>query len=118
MPFGILYMTKFPALLPFLLPKYVQKDLTNKFSIIYTNLNSTTQPLCFDGKYDIEHYFLVPGYGNVSTGFSICTMGQRMSIGCFSDEVYMKNPQEFCDIFKKNNDKILDNDEYLKAKQN
>lgn len=111
MPFGILYLTKIPALFPFGLPKMIQRDLTNKFSIIYTNLNASTLPYSFDGKRDTTHYFLVPGYGRVSTGFSICTIGPRMSIGCFSDEVYMENPQEFCDIFAQKNIDILENDD-------
>ena len=88
-PFGILYLTKIPMMLPFCLPKMLLTDVTEKFSIIYTNLNASTQSYCFDGKKDLEHYFLVPGFGNVSTGFSICSIGPRMSIGCMSDEVFM-----------------------------
>ena len=87
MPFGILYLTKIPAMLPYGLPKLVLQDLTKKFSVIYTNLNASTQCYHFDGKKDLEHYFLVPGYGRVSTGFAICTIGPRMSLAAFSDEV-------------------------------
>lgn len=92
MPFGVLYSVKIPHLLPFGIPKALLRGLTDKFSIIYTNLNASTESYSFDGKKDLMHYFLVPGNGKVSTGFSLCTIGKRMSLGVFSDEVYMTNP--------------------------
>jgi len=78
-------------------------DTTDKFSLDYTNLNSSKEPYSFDGKADVGHYFLSPGYGNLATGVSICTIGPRMSLGVLSDMSSMTNPQDFCDIFARKN---------------
>lgn len=62
-PYGVYYLTRLPLLLPYDLPKMISNDASNKFSLIYTNLNASTEQYCFDGKRDLIHYFLVPGYG-------------------------------------------------------
>ena len=92
MPFGVLYSTKISVSLPFLLPKVMLEDLTDKFSIVFTNLNASRKIYYFNGKKNLAHYFVAPGVGKLSTGVSICTVGDNMSIGVFSDAVHMTNP--------------------------
>jgi len=87
MPFGVLYSTKISVSLPFLLPKMMLDDLTDKYSIVYSNLNASKTEYFFDGKRNLGHYFVAPGCGKLSTGISLCTVGPRMSLGIFSDEV-------------------------------
>jgi len=78
-------------------------DLTDKYSIVYSNLNASKKDYYFDGKKNIGHYFVAPGVGKLSTGVSLCTIGSKMSLGIFSDAVQMKNPQELCDIYSELN---------------
>lgn len=92
MPFGVLYSTKISVTLPFLMPKMMLEDLTDKYSLVYSNLNASKSDYFFDEKKLIGNYFVAPGVGKLSTGVSICTIGTRMSLGIFSDEVQMKNP--------------------------
>ena len=98
-PFAVLYTTKILVQLPFGLPKFFMTDSTNKFSLIYTNLNASKESYSFDGKRDVGNYFLVPGYGTICAGVSLCTIGQRMSLAVYCDQVSMKTPQDLCDIF-------------------
>jgi hypothetical protein len=92
MPFGVLYMVKIPCILPFSLPKIIGYDITKKFSVIYSNVNASTKDYEFDGKKNLSHYFLIPGYGSTAVGFAICTVGNRLSIGMYADQSCMANP--------------------------
>lgn len=87
MPFGVLYSTKISVSLPFLLPKMMLDDLTDKYSIVYSNLNASKNSYWFDGKKNLHHFFVAPGVGKLTTGVALCTVGTNMSIGVFSDEV-------------------------------
>lgn len=99
MPFGVLYATKIVVALPFLLPKFLADDLSYKFTLVYSNLNASRTEYNFDGKNCIGHYMFAPGVGSIATTISFCSVGNRMSIGVFSDRAYMKDPQVLCDIF-------------------
>jgi len=68
----------------------------------------------FDGKKMIGTFFYPPGNGKLGTGFSILTVGNIMSVGCFSDKALLENPQELVDMFINiNNENIT---EFKKSK--
>jgi len=91
-PFGTLFATKMTSCLPFTLPKVLADDLTKNFTIVYSNLLASKKEYSFDGKKMIGVFFYPPGNGQLATGFSILTVGNIMSVGCFSDQAFMKNP--------------------------
>ena len=107
MPFGILYSTKISVAFPFTIPKFMVDDVSSKVCLVLSNLNASRKSFTFDDKQLIGHYFVAPGVGKLATGVSFCTIGERMSFAVFSDSAYMKNPQEFCDIFQRKNEEIL-----------
>ena len=90
-------------------------DSTNKFSLIYTNLNASKESYSFDGKKDVGNYFLVPGYGTICSGVSLCTIGQRMSLAVYCDQVSMEKPQDLCNIFERKNLEALKTLEWEKV---
>ena len=106
-PYGILFCQKIPVQLPYTLPKMILLDSTDKLTTTFSNLNISTKSISFDGKRDLEHFLLINGYGNLGTGLVVGTIGTRMNVNCFSDEVNMENPQELCDIFARKNKEIL-----------
>lgn len=107
MPFGVLYTTKLSVMFPYTIPQMLLEDLTGKFTMVYSNLNASKKPYVFDDKKMIGHFFFPPGLIKLGTGFSILTIGDIMSVGCFSDVNCMKDPQELVDIFvRKNNENI------------
>jgi len=91
-PFGVLYATKMTVALPFTLPKVICDDMTRKFTMVYTNLNASKKRYSFDGKKHIGQFFFANGVNKLSTTFSILTIGDIMSVGCFSDYNSMKTP--------------------------
>ena len=109
MPFGVVMTTKISMAFPYLIPKLLMSDLTDKFSIVYSNLNASKSPYFFNEKQCIGHYFAAPGNGKLSTGVSLCTIANRMSLGVFSDKVHMADPQAFANIFARKNKEILSN---------
>ena len=98
MPFGVLMSTQISMWFPFLIPKLLLDDLTGKYSIVYSNLNASRKGYEFNGKKMIGHYFLTPGFGQLHNGISILTIGDRMSLGIYTDEALMQDPQELVDI--------------------
>ena len=92
-PFGVLYTTKMTVSLPFTLPKLLSEDLTRKFTIVYSNLMASRTNYVFDGKNMTGVFFFAPGVGKLGTGISILTIGEIISVGCFSDYNQMKDPQ-------------------------
>jgi len=91
-PFGVLYATKMTVALPFTMPKVIADDLTSKFTMVYTNLNASKKRYQFDGKKHIGQFFFANGVNKLATTFSILTIGDIMSVGCFSDYNSMKKP--------------------------
>lgn len=99
LPWGSYFLQSIPNILPYGLMRFIFQDLSSKITAIYTNVVASTQPYCFDGKRDLMHYFLLNGFVDVSTGISLCTIGNRMSLGLNTDLNSIANPQEFCNLF-------------------
>ena len=91
-PFGVLYATKMTVALPFTLPKLMVDDMTRKLSMVYTNLNASKKCYSFDEKKMLGQFFFANGINKLATTFSILTIGDIMSVGCFSDFNNMKDP--------------------------
>jgi len=91
-PFGVLYSTKMTVMLPFTLPKIMADDITSKFTMVYTNLNASKKRYSFDDKKMVGQFFFANGVNKLATTFSILTIGDIMSVGCFSDFNNMKEP--------------------------
>lgn len=84
-PFGVLYATKMTVSLPFTLPKFFAEDMTRKFTIVYSNLLASRKNYVFAGKNMLGVFFFAPGVGKLGTGVSILTIGDIISVACFSD---------------------------------
>jgi len=91
-PFGVLYATKMTVALPFTLPKLIVDDMTRKYTMVYTNLNASKKRYSFDEKKMLGQFFFANGINRLATTFSILTIGDIMSVGCFSDFNNMKDP--------------------------
>ena len=52
-------------------------------------------------------FFFVPSLGNLGSGISIISHGDTVKIGCISDIVNIPEPQEIINLFEKNYDKLI-----------
>lgn len=91
-PFGYLNFFRIAVNLPFTLPKVGVDFISDKYSIIFSNLNATKIPLVFDGKKQTGGFYFVPCVGKLSCGVSLATMGNMMAMACFSDECAIRDP--------------------------
>ena len=107
-PFGVLFATKMTVALPFTLPKIMADDITRKFTMVYTNLNASKKRYYFDEKKMLGQFFFANGVNRLSTSFSILTIGDIMSVGCFSDFNCVKDPQILVDHFVRINKECMD----------
>ena len=97
-PFGILYLFTVTVNLPFFFPKLMINHLTNKCSLVFSNTYCTKIPLNFDGKKGHGGYYFASTPGVNSCSFTLCTMGDVMMLGMFSDKNSMKDPQRMIEI--------------------
>lgn len=95
LPFGCVYASIVSVSLPFTLPRFTLGDITNKYTLIYSNLNASRKSYLWDGKHSIGQFFFVPGLANLYTGIGIMTVEDIMSIAIFSDEAYLHDPKSF-----------------------
>ena len=107
LPFGCVYASIVSVSLPFALPRVTLGDITNKYTLIYSNLNASRKVYNWDGKKSVGQFFFVPGLANLYTGVGIMTVEDVMSIAIFSDEVYLYNPKDFIAIYVRKNKEIL-----------
>lgn len=91
-PFGTLYATKISVLFPFTLPKIVCDDISDKFSIVFSNLNASKTNYVYDGKVCTSHFFIAPGVNKMYTGIGYSTMADNMAMSIFSDSAMLSNP--------------------------
>lgn len=98
-PFGALYFFKICVNLPFTIPKLLVDFLSDKYTLVFSNLNCSKIPFEFDGKKQTGGFYFVPCVGKLNCGVSLVTAGKIMAMACFSDESSIRNPQEFVDIF-------------------
>ena len=107
-PFGIQYVFGVCQTLPFTLPKVSMNVLSDKFTMIYSNLNAAKQAFNFNGHKFISCFYFVPAVGKLCCGVSIITVGESMQLACFSDECSIKDPDTIVKLFQEKNNKVLD----------
>mmetsp|Transcript_16071 Transcript_16071/g.27130 ORF Transcript_16071/g.27130 Transcript_16071/m.27130 type:complete len:104 (+) Transcript_16071:1299-1610(+) len=93
--------------LPFMLPGLSMKVLTEKFSIVFTNVNCSKIPYVWDGKHFNCLFVFAPGSQRIYTTVSLLTVGSGMTISINTDESCMPDPQAVCDTFAKKNKEVL-----------
>ena len=91
--FGVLEVFNISVNLPFTLPRFSIDYLSDKYTIIYSNLNASKIPYVFDGKKQLGQFYFVPAVAKICCGISLCTTGPFMSMACFADENSIKDPQ-------------------------
>jgi hypothetical protein len=99
-PFGVLYVFKTSINLPFILPKYCIDFISDKYTLVFSNLNACKIPYKWDGKTSVGQFYFVPCIGKLSFGVSLCTVGDTIGMAVFGDESSIMNPQEVVDTFR------------------
>mmetsp|Transcript_4435 Transcript_4435/g.6548 ORF Transcript_4435/g.6548 Transcript_4435/m.6548 type:complete len:117 (+) Transcript_4435:1173-1523(+) len=107
LPFGPIYTGKVTMNFPFLFPKVSMNTLTDKFTVIFTNLNASKIEYTWDGKKTTGQFFYAPGVCKVYFAISVATVGSLMSLAVLGDETNMEEPQYFIDAFRKINAQVL-----------
>ena len=74
-PFGFLSAFKILVNLPYTLPKFGLDFLTEKYTILFTNLNASKILYNFDGKKQLGQFYYCPGIGQLNLGISFCNVG-------------------------------------------
>jgi len=90
--FGVLQVFNFSVHLPFTLPRFGMDFISDKYTIIYSNLNASKVPYVFDGRRMFDQFYFVPACAKICCGISVCTVGPHMSMACFADENSIRNP--------------------------
>ena len=90
--FGVLEVFRVSVGLPFTLPRLAIDFLSDKYTIIYSNLNGSKVPYVFDGRKQLGQFYYVPACGLLCCGISLSTIGPYMGMACFADENSIKDP--------------------------
>ena len=99
-PFGILYVFKVCVSLPFTLPQFTVNFLSDKYTLIFSNLNASKIPYNWNGLESKGQFYFVPCIGKLSFGVSICTVADKCGVAVFGDESAFKDTQKFIDDFR------------------
>jgi len=92
MPFGYLKTFYISISLPFILPKFAIDFLSDKYTLVFSNLNACKVRLNFDGKKQLGCYYFVPTIGKLSFGVSIVTCGDLTSMAVYGDKIAIEDP--------------------------
>jgi NRPS condensation-like uncharacterized protein len=109
MPFGVVFTTRLAVMLPFNLPKLLVDDLTDKYTMVFSNLVASKNLYIWNGKKNLSHFFIPPGVGKLYTGIGLCSIGPNLSLTVFSDKAMLSNPKALCDIIVRKNNELVDN---------
>lgn len=107
MPFGVVMTTRLAMMLPYALPKFLVNDLTDKYSIVFSNVCTAKGEMIWNGKKMESHFVIPPGVGKLYSGISLNSIGPRSTLTVFSDKVMLRDPQLLVDIMTRKNDEIL-----------
>jgi hypothetical protein len=108
-PFGQLYAFRLALTMPFTLPRFNIDLISDKYTLILSNLNAQKVPFCWDGHKSQGAFFFVPNIFKIGFGMSLITVGDRIGMGVFGDETGCKYPQEFVNNFRDTLKDILAN---------
>jgi hypothetical protein len=73
-PFGVLYTFKISVNYPFTGPKFGVDYISDKYTMIYSNLNASKKAPIIDGKQMKGVFYFVPAVGKLCCGISVCTV--------------------------------------------
>lgn len=110
MPFGYLNTFAVSNSLPFTLPKHNVDFFSDKYTLVFSNLNSSKIRYNFNGKKQVGAYYFVPTIGRISFGVSIVTCENICSMAVYGDKVAIDDPQEFVEMFKHRIQETLTNE--------
>ena len=91
-PFGFLYSFTLLVMLPFTLSKYAVNFISDKYHLLFTNLNASKVPYLWANKKQLGQFYYCTGIGHLNLGIAVCTTGPFMSMSCYADEKQIKNP--------------------------
>jgi hypothetical protein len=90
--FGVYETFNISVNLPFTLPRLALDFLSNKYTLIYSNVHASKVPWVFDNKKILDSFYFVPAVAKICCGISVITVGPTMGLGCFSDENSISDP--------------------------
>ena len=110
-PFGVKWSFLIAVLsVPLDLNKYVADMIMEKYSLVYSNAFICKKPLCFGGvkqHKDLGSFMFTSVAGKCYCTFCILTIGDKMSVSCFSDEKVIPDPQNFMSIYVKKYKQVM-----------
>lgn len=106
-PFGVVMATRLTVMTPFNIPMFLMNDITNKYTLVFSNLQASKKPYVYDGKKVLAHYCIAPGVAKLYTCVGFCSVDTKLSVTVFSDQAMMENPQLLCDIMARKNAELL-----------
>lgn len=85
-------MINFSSNLPYTLAKWGTDDISDKYSMIVSNLNASKKPFKVAGKSQLGQFCFVPGVCKLYMSVMFCSTGPHMSMSCYADQERLKNP--------------------------
>ena len=85
MPFGIRTVQSVSVGTPFTLPKLSMDLLSDKLTLIFSNLNASKEVFDYMGKKFLGSFYYGLAVGKISVGITICSVGHTMHLSCVSD---------------------------------
>lgn len=89
LPFGNFTVFRITTNLPFCFPNIMVNFVSNKHTMIYSNLNASKKPLMMGGQASKGNFYFVPSPGKMNMGVSIVTIADKMRLGIYADEASM-----------------------------
>ena len=90
-PFGVYSSFRITTNLPYRLPKFAIDLISDKFTMIYSNLNASKKPIIFCGHTSKGQFYFVPSPGKLG-------MGDLMRLGIYADESFMPDVKSIKDL--------------------
>ena len=88
-PFGNFMVFRITTNLPYCFPKILVDFVSNKYTMIYSNLNASKKPLMMGGQASKGNFYFVPAPGKLGMGVSIVTIADKMRLAVYADESHM-----------------------------
>lgn len=106
LPFGNYMVFRITTNLPFCFPNVLINFVSNKHTMIYSNLNASKKPLLMGGQPSKGNFYFVPSPGKINMGVSIVTIADKMRLSIYADESSMPNLEsikELIGIYERQN---------------
>ena len=109
-PFGVYTCCRIATNIPYRLSKFVTDLYTDKYTMIYSNLNANKKRIIFSGHDSQGQFYFAPFPGKAGMGVSIVTIGNLMRLSLYADESFMPDTQSLKDlisIYERQNEENL-----------